>query len=136
LPVPVDEPLPSPPGEVVLEPPMLPLEVPLEVPPAPLVLRPSSRRQRSFSSPVSTSQRVLRAVEPADEGPVVLLPLPIVLPLVLPPTLLPVLLPPTLLPLLPVLPLLPEVCAAAEIAKSAAAVAVTNSFKVMWCSCG
>jgi hypothetical protein len=56
---------------------------------------------------------------------------------VLPPTLLPVLLPapPTLLPL-PMLPLgFDDVCAIAPIAKRAAAVAPTNSFKLMKCSC-
>jgi hypothetical protein len=43
--------------------------------------------------------------------------------------------PPTLLPL-PMLPLgLDEVCASAPTANRAAAVALTNSFKLMKCSC-
>jgi hypothetical protein len=100
----------------VLEPdPMLP--VPLEVPPAALEL--SSFRQRSLSGPVSNWQRALPVLAPVEAEPLVLLSV-----VVLPPTLLPVL-------LLPALPLGAGVWAAADIAKSAAAVAETNSFKVM-----
>ncbi|HEX9434897.1 MAG TPA: hypothetical protein VF936_19140 [Burkholderiales bacterium] len=103
----------------VLEPdPMLPVPVPLEVPPAAPEL--SSFRQRSLSGPVSNWQRALPVLAPVEAEPLVLLSV-----VVLPPTLLPVLL------LLPVLPLGAGVWAAADIAKSAAAVAETNSFKVM-----
>lgn len=68
--------------------------------------------------------------EPLGLLPMLLPLLPPMGPLVLPPTLLPVLLP------LPMLPLgLDDVCAIAPKAKRAAAVALTNSFNLMNCSC-
>lgn len=126
-------------GVVGVIPPMEP--VVLDVPPAPLVLRPCSRMHRSFSRPISKSQREGPFVDPADEDPIVLDPLPIVLlppdtppmllplPIVLPPMLLPGA-PPTLVPVVPlVVPL--EVCAVADIAKSAAAVAASKDLRIM-----
>jgi hypothetical protein len=69
------------------------------------------------------TQTYLPAPVPEEEAPPVP---PLVPPLVLPPTLLP----------LPMLPLgLDDVCAMAPMAKRAAAVALTNSFKLMKCSC-
>ena len=103
---------------------MVPAPVLLEVPPAPLVLRPRSRRHRSLSRPVRRSQFCVPVLDAPD--PAVLDPLPIVLE---PPTVLPELppgVPATLLP--------PDVCAVADIAKSAAAVAVTRILRVMSCS--
>jgi hypothetical protein len=102
----------------VLEP-MLPVPVPLDVPPAAPELL--SFRQRSLSSPLSCAQRAL----PELAAPVAAEPLVLLSVEVLPPMLLPVLL------LLPTLPLGAGVWAAADIAKSAAAVAETNSFRVM-----
>jgi hypothetical protein len=146
-PVPVDDPLPSPPGVcVVLEPEPMDEPVPVlsDAPPAALEL-PWSRRHWSFCRPVSVSQRALLEVEPVAELPEFIAPLPL---LVLePPTLEPVepprlepldpLEPPTLLPdvppalapaPLPAAPAPPPDCAYAVIAKRAAAVAVTKSF--------
>jgi len=103
LPVPV--PSPPPPSEPLVP---TPLDVLPDVPPAPLTF-PSSRRQRSFSRPVSVAQRELDAPAPVVAEPLVLLPM---------------------------LPLgLDDVCAIAPTAKRAAAVALTNSFKLMKCSC-
>src|SRR5438094_5358536 len=156
-PVPVPRPPPpSEPLELVPAPaapdvlPPMPLDVLPDVPPAPLTL-PSSRRHRSFSRPVRVAQRELDAPAPVLAEPLGLLPmllpllppmgLPVLPPMglpVLPPTLLPVL-PPTLLPVLLPLPMLPlgldDVCAIAPKAKRAAAVALTNSFNLMNCSC-
>src|SRR5438132_1108981 len=82
---------------------------------------PLSRPVRLMDAPI-----YLPAPVPDDDAPPVL---PVLLP-VLPPTLLPVLLP------LPMLPLgLDDVCAIAPKAKRAAAVALTNSFNLMNCSC-
>src|SRR5512138_1396748 len=154
VPAPVELPVPRLPGVVVLDPlpvdplpmeepePIVPVPVLLEVPPAPLVLRPRSRRQRSLSRPMRRSQFCVAVPDAPD--PAVLEPLPIVLepPTVLPalpppgvpPTLLPEV-PPTLLPL-PSDPLLlpPDVCAVADIAKSAATAAVTRILRDMSCS--
>jgi hypothetical protein len=114
----VDEPLPSEPLPVVL----------LEVPPAPLE-RPCSCRQRSFSAPISASQRDTPVLAPVEEEP--LAPLdedPVLLPLE-PTDGVVALLP---LPRLPEPVLPPEVCAnAPDMAKSAAAVAETMSFSFM-----
>lgn len=146
----VDEPEPRLPGIVGVAPPeptepepVVPEPVVPDVPPAPLVEEPSSFRQRSLSRPVSASQRAEPAVAPAAEpDPTLPLALASELPLVLLPALPPVLpLTPLLVPaLLPALPLaeppLPPDCAIADIANSAAAVAVTRSFKfICWCSC-
>jgi hypothetical protein len=153
-PLPVDEPLPIPPGvRVVLESVDEPVPVLPDVPPAALEL-PWSRRHWSFCRPVSESQLAVLELEPAEELPEFIAPLP---PLVLePPTLEPLvppalepvepprleplepLEPPTLLPDAPAAlpPALPPDCAYAVIAKRAAAVAVTKSFNFMcWCSC-
>jgi hypothetical protein len=135
---PVLEPLPMLPGELVVP----------DVPPAALE---GSWRQRSFSRPVSESQRAVPRVEPAApvalepfalEPPAPLPPLAfepaprlppelLLVPPALPPALAPAL-PPALAPALPPLP--PPDCATAVIAKSAAAVAVTKSFNFMWWS--
>jgi hypothetical protein len=124
----------DPPGAVVDEPlpreplPVVPLDVPLDVPPAPLE-RPCSCRQRSFSAPISASQRDTPVLAPVEEEP--LTPLddePVLLPLE-PTDGVVALLP---LPRLPDPVLLPEVCAnAPDMAKSAAAVAETMSFSFM-----
>lgn len=128
--------------------PVLPLVLP-DVPPAPLVLRPWSCRQRSRSSPVSELQRAeSEDVAPAEDDP--LTPVdgePMLLPVepdgevvLLEPEGGVVLLEPTegelvllsipLAPVPPVAPVPPEVCAnAADIVKSAAAVAETMSFR-------
>jgi hypothetical protein len=109
------------PGVALLPLPIEPLEPaePLEVPPALLEDEPSLCRQRSFSRPVSAShladpapledEPAAPALPPLEDGEVVL---------------------DGELVLLPLLPLeLPEVCANADIAKSAAAVAETMSLR-------
>src|SRR5207237_752997 len=118
---------------------------------------PLSRPVRVMEAPIylpapgRVAQRELVASAPVLAEPLGLLPMllpllpPMGLPVVpptllpaLPPTLLPVL-PPTLLPVLLPLPMLPlgldDVCAIAPKAKRAAAVALTNSFNLMNCSC-
>jgi hypothetical protein len=114
------------PGVALLPLPIEPLEPaePPEVPPAPLEDEPRPCRQRSFSRPVSAShfadpalldeEPAAPALPPLDEGEVVLLSDGEV-----------ALLPDGEVVLLP----LPDVCANADIAKSAAAVAETMSLR-------
>ena len=141
-PVPVPTPPPSEPlvpVPVLVPAPLVPTPTPLEVPPAPLTF-PCSRRHWSLSRPVSVAQRGFDPLAPVAADPLVLPPMPVLLL----PTPLPVLVPalpvvpPALLPVVP-LPMLPlgldDVCAMAPMAKRAAAVALTNSFKLMKCSC-
>src|SRR4051812_30904463 len=111
-PVPVPKPPPSepPPNVPLLEPVLLPPSVPPAEPLAPLPIepdvppappRPSSRRQRSLSRPVSTAQRWLPPLVPT---PLVLPPIPVVLPVprpLLPTVLPPGFVPPMLVPLVP-----------------------------------
>jgi hypothetical protein len=146
LPAPVPDEDAPPVPLLVLEPvpvlvpaPLVPTPTPLEVPPAPLTF-PCSRRHWSLSRPVSVAQRGFDPLAPVAADPLVLPPMPVLLL----PTPLPVLVPalpvvpPTLLPVVP-LPMLPlgldDVCAIAPMAKRAAAVALTNSFKLMKYSC-
>ena len=91
-PEPVDEPLPVEPLPIEEPVPLLP-----DVPPAALEL-PSSRRHWSFCRPVSDSQRALLELEPAEELPGLIAPLP---PLVLEPPTLDPLVPPVLEPVDP-----------------------------------
>lgn len=125
MPLPLLDPEPRLPDAPVLE--------SVEVPPAPLVVTPSSLRQRSFSRPVIALQRAEPALAPVDEEPPIALDEEPVLPLPLEPTEGVLRLPLPVAPVLPeVLPVvLPEVCANADIANSAAAVAETRSFRFM-----
>jgi hypothetical protein len=143
LELPVLEPLDVPP---LVEPlPIEPLLVPVEpdVPPAPLEVEPCCCRQRSLSSPVSASQ--LDEPTPEEDAPTPPdeeLPMPLEdepVSLLLVPAEGELLLVPAegelLLPLRPPVPLvLPEVCAYAESANNAAAVAETMSFRFMLCA--
>jgi len=143
MPLPELDPMPLEVPPLVEPLPIEPLLVPVEpdVPPAPLEVEPCCCRQRSLSSPVSASQ-LDEPEEDAPTPPDEELPTPLEdepVSLLLVPADGELLLVPAdgelLLPLRPPVPLvLPEVCAYAESANNAAAVAETISFRFMLCA--